>query len=220
VSFLNTVIEFEGPVVNVRPRYWAAHKAAVTAVGYEGPPESEFWRLLRTASPDGMMVQYGKSHQVAEYARLRGQKIDSTELMAMDEAQDKADENLRVLKALGTCHLVTLCENREGMNATLDRLNIWMHFDQKRVLPQDRERRVQALRELKAGHRSNMAVVGSVPMAYAAGEAGFCTVGLRTGLAVPKLLQQVGVDVFYDNLDELTDAISRRDPDLIRIGLL
>jgi len=220
MSFLNTIIEFEGPVVNVRPRYWAAHKVAITAVKFEGPSEDEFWRLTRTAAPDGMMVRYGKPHHVAEYTRLRNEQLNTSELMALDEPQAKAAENLRVLKSLGVCHLVTLCQNRDGINTTLNRLDLWIHFDQKRALPEDRDRRVAALKELTIGQRNNLAVVGSVPMAYAAAEAGFCLVGLRTGLAVPKLLQQVGVDVFYDNLDELTDAIGRRDADLVRFGIL
>lgn len=219
MSFLNTIIEFEGPVVNVRPRYWAAHREAIQAVNFQGPTEDEFWRLLRTGSPDGMMVKYGKEHHVKEYARLRNERVDATDLMALDELQPDAKENLRVLKSMGACHLVTLCRNRDGMNATLNRLDVWMYFDQKRVLPEDRDRRVAALKELMGSQRT-LAVVSTVPMAFAAEEAGCRTVGLRNGLAFPKRLQQVGVDVFYDNLDALTDAISRRDPDLQRIGIL
>jgi len=219
LSFLNTIVEFEGPVVDVRPRYWSAHKSAVTAINFEGPPPDEFWRLVRTGATDGMMVRYGKSHHIAEYTRLRDEARDGTELMKLDEAQPKAADNLRVLKGMGVCHLVTHCQNREGINATLNRLDLWMYFDQKRVLPADRDRRVQALREVIGGHRVTLAVVGTVPMAYAAGEAGCRVVGVRTGLAVPKLLQQVGVDVFYDSLDDLTDALASRDPDLQRIGI-
>jgi hypothetical protein len=33
------------------------------------------------------------------------------------------------------------------------------------------------------------------------------------------VLRQVGVDVFYADLDALTDAITKRDPDLERIGI-
>jgi len=56
-------------------------------------------------------------------------------------------------------------------------------------------------------------------MAYAAGEAGCRTVGLKNGPAVPKLLRQVGVDVLFESLDELTDALSSHHPDLQRIGV-
>lgn len=206
-------------MVDVRPRYWAAHQQAIKPVGFQGPPPDEFWRLVRTASPDSMFVRHGKPAQVAEYTRLRNLHIDSTELMVLDEPQQGLPENLRVLKELGTCHLVTLCRNRDGINATLNRLDIWMYFDQKRVLPDDRDRRVAALRELAGSLRSTLVLAGTVPLAYAAGEAGCRVVGLRNGPAVPKLLRQVGVDVFYDNLDQLTDAMTRRDPELQRIGL-
>ena len=56
-------------------------------------------------------------------------------------------------------------------------------------------------------------------MAYAAGEAGCLVVGVRCGQAFPRALQQVGVDLVYDHLGELTEALSRRDPQLQRIGL-
>ncbi|MGQ9649363.1 MAG: HAD family hydrolase [Phycisphaerae bacterium] len=219
MTFLNTIIEYEGPVVDVEPRYWAAHQAAIQAVGFQGPPRSEFWRLWRTGATDSQFVRFGRSQKVADYARIRSEKIDSTALMALDQAWPKVTESLRLLKQMGSCHLVSLCRNREGLNATLDRLDIWMHFESKQCLPEDRDRRVEALGKLAGGMRVTLAVVGTVPMAYAAGEAGCRTVGLKNGPAVPKLLRQVGVDVFFESLDELTDALSSRHPDLQRIGV-
>lgn len=218
MSFLNAIIEFEGPIVDVRPRYWAAHQKAAEAVNCSGPQPDEFWRLVRTGSADATMVPRGKPAQVAEYTRLRDELLESGELMALDELQPQVVENLRVLKPMGASHLVTLSQNRDGVNATLDRLDVWMYFDQKRSLPVDRERRVQTLREM-AGSQRTLAVVGSVPMAYAAGEAGCRVIGVRGGTAFPKRLQQVGVDVVYDGLEELTDALSRRAPELHKIGL-
>lgn len=219
MNFLNTILEFEGPVIDVRPRCWAAHREAVAAVGFEGPPESEFWRLLRMGIPDGQLIRYGKDRHVREYAKIRDERVEATDLMALDELQPGATENLRVLKKLGACHLVTLSRNRDGINATLDRLDVWMHFDQKRALPEDRDRRVEAMKEIVGGQRSTLAVVGTVPMAYIANEAGCRVVGIRNGPAFPKRLRQVGVDVFYNDLEELTEAVTTRDPDLQRIGL-
>lgn len=219
MSFLNTIIEYEGPVVDVRPRYWAAHKEAVTAVGFDGPTENEFWRLFRTGAADSVMVRYGKDRHAVEYGRLRDERIHSTELMDLDEPQPGLAENLRVLKQMGACHLVTTCSNREGINATLDRLDVWIHFEQKRVLPENRDRRVDALKELAGPHRATLAVAGTVPFAYAAGEAGCRVVGLESGPTVPKLMRQVGVDLFFESLDNLTEALVQHDPELRRIGL-
>ena len=77
-----------------------------------------------------------------------------------------------------------------------------------------------ALRDLAGSHRRTLAIAGTVPFAYAAGRAGCAVVGLKTGPAVPRLLRQVGVDLFFDSLDELTDALGARRLDLHRIGLL
>lgn len=219
MSYLNTIIEWEGPVVDVRPRYWAAHEAAIRAIGFQGPTADEFWRLHRTGAAIGMMVPGGKAHHVTEYTRVRNEKIDSTELMALDELQPKAIENLKILKGMGTCHLASLCQNREGINAALNRLDVWIYFEHKRSLPTDSDRRTAVLREMTGGQRT-LAVAGSVAFAFAAGEAGCRVVGIKNGPTFPKFLRQVGVDVFYDDLDQLTDAYSRRDPDLQRIGIL
>lgn len=219
MAFLNTIVEFEGPVVDVEPRCWAAHQAAVRAVGFQGPPQAEFWRLWRTGAADAQFVRFGRPQKAGDYARIRAEQIDTTELMALDQAGPKTPENLRLLKQMGSCHLVSLSRNRDGLNATLDRLDIWMHFESKQCLPENRDRRVEALRRLAGGYRVTLAIVGTVPMAYAAGEAGCRTVGLKNGPAVPKLLRQVGVDVFFESLDELTDALISRHPDLLRIGV-
>jgi phosphoglycolate phosphatase-like HAD superfamily hydrolase len=219
MAFLNTLVEFEGVVVNVRARYWAAHCEALAATGLRGPTADEFWRLVRIGAPDGQFVPHAKPAQVIEYKRARDARIDAGDLMQLDEAQPEAGPNLRLLKSLGSSHLVTLSRNRDGINATLDRLEVWMHFDQKRALPQDRDRRVETLRELVGAQRT-LAVVGTLPMAYAAGEAGCRVVALRTGLAFPKQFQQMGVDVIYDDLEQLTEALTRRAPELQKIGVL
>jgi len=220
MSFLNTIIELEGPIVNVRPRYWAAHQAAAAELGFDGVPDDEFWRLVRTGAADGMFLRHAKPAKVVEYARRRAELLESGQLMQLDAAQPAVHENLRVLKSLGNCHLVTLAQNREAVNATINRLELWLYFDQKRSLPSESDHRVAALKELAGLHRSSLVVTGSVPLAYAAGEAGCRVIGLRNGLAFPKFFQQVGVDVYYDDLEELSDALTRRAPELQKIGLL
>lgn len=216
---LTTIIEYEGPVGNVRPRYWAAHQRAIAATGFEGPPADEFWRLWRTGADDAQMVRFGKAGKVADYKRQRSDLIDSTELMAMDEPTTDAANQLRVLKGLGECHLVTLSRNIDGFKATLDRLDLWIWVNSRLSLPEHRERRVEAIRQLAGRQRSVLAVAGSVPFAYAASQAGCRVVGIKGGPTYPNRLRQVGVDLIYDSLDELTDALTQRDTELQRIGI-
>ena len=220
MSYFNTIVEWEGVVVDVRARYWAAHRAAVKTVGFDGPTEEEFWRLLKTGASDGQMVRFGRERKVTDYARVRDERLQGSELMETDELVPTARENLPVLKQLGGCHLVTLCPNIEGVNATLNRLDVWMHFDQKRALPADRERRKGILKDLAGGQRRTLVVAGTVPLAYAAAEAGLAVVGMKTGLAFPQRMRQVGVDLFFETLDGLTEAMTRHDPQLERLGVL
>ncbi|HSW44738.1 MAG TPA: hypothetical protein VLM89_04120 [Phycisphaerae bacterium] len=219
-GFLNTIIEYEGVVIDVRPRYWAAHRAALQAIGLAGPNQEDFWRLVRTGSPDSAFVRQGKPHHATDYVRVRDERINSTDLMVVDVAQEGAGTNLRVLKQMGACHLATLCENRAGINTTLDRLDLWIHFDRKVALPREPQRRMETILEMMGEHPSTLAVASSVPFAYAAGQAGARVVGMKTGIAFPKNLRQVGVNLFFDSLDELTDALSRHDETLQRIGLI
>ena len=219
MGFLTTIVEYEGVLANVRLRYWTAHQEAIAAIGWQGPTEAEWWRLVRTQASDGLMAPHAKTPQVHEYARRRDERIHAADLIALDEAWPNAAVDLKVLKDMGTCHLVSLCPNRDALNAALNRLDLWMYFDKKQVLPTDRDRRVQAIREIAASTRT-MALAGTVPFAYAANEAGCRVVGLTTGLAFPKQMRQVGVDVFYDSLDELTNALARHDPELERLGVI
>lgn len=219
MSFLTTIIEYDGVLVNLQPRYWAAHSQAVAAAGFQGPTQDEFWRLLRTGASDGQLVPYAKSAKVLEYAALRNRLLHGAELMELDEGWPDTAINLKVLKNMGTCHIASLCPNRDALNAALNRLDVWMYFDKKQVLPADSDRRIEALQQMSGGMRT-LAVAGTIPFAYAANEAGCRVVGMKTGLAFPKQFRQVGVDVCFDSLDGLTDALARRDPELQRIGVI
>lgn len=220
MAFLNTIVEFEGPVIDVQPRYWAAHRAAADAGRFTGPDPDEFWRLVKTDAPPGKFIPAARPAQLAEYLRIREEKFHSSELMALDQPQNNAAVSLKVLKQMGGCHMITAGRNREGINAVLNRDELWLQFDKKVLLPVDRDRRVEAIKELVGSYRQTVAVVSSVPVAYAAGEAGCLTIGVTSGPAYPKQLRQVGVDVFFDSLDALTDALGTRHPDLERLGLV
>ena len=219
MSFLTTIVEYEGVVANVRARYWAAHSEAVKAMGFRGPTADEFWRLLKTGASDGLMVPYAKTPKVLEYRKLRDERLNAADLIALDEVWPEAGPNLKIFKNMGTCHLVSLCFNREALNAALDRMDVWMHFDKKQMLPADGDRRVAVLREMMGGIRT-LAIAGSVPFAYAAGEAGCRVIGMKTGLAFPKQFQQVGVDLCFESLDALTEAMARHDPALQKLGVM
>lgn len=219
MGFLTTIVEYDGVLVNLRPRYWAAHQAAIAAVGFRGPTPDEFWRLVRTGASDGQLVPYAKTPKVLEYAAIRDERLNSPELIGLDEGWPDLATNLKVLKDMGTCHVASLCPSRDALNAALNRLDVWMYFDKKQMLPADSDRRVQALTEMAGGTRT-MAVAGTIPFAYAANEAGCRVIGMKTGLAFPKQFRQVGVDVCFDSLDELTDALARHDPELQRIGVV
>ncbi len=218
MNYLNTIAEYEGAVIDVMPRYWAAHQEAARAAGFEGPPHEEFVRLCRQGAAPGQMIPHAKAHHIQEYKRVWAERVDASDLMALDVAVEGAAANYRILKSMGNCHLATYCRNRDGINATLDRLNLWMHFDRKTVLPEEPRRRVDALREM-AGSHVTLAIAGTVPFAYAASEAGCRVVALNRGPAFPRRLRQVGVDVFFESLDELTEALSRGREDLRRIGI-
>ena len=108
MAFLNTIIEFEGPVVEVRARWWAAHQEAIAATGFQGPSAEEFWRLVRTGATDAAIIRFGKHRHAEDYARIRDERRDSLDLMALDELQPDAAVNLRVLQQLGNAVCLSL----------------------------------------------------------------------------------------------------------------
>lgn len=220
MGFLNVIVELEGPVLDIRPRYWAAHRAAADAGRFTGPAPDEFWRLVKTGAQPGQFIPAARPAQVAEYQRLQEAGFHSNELINLDEPQPKAVVSLKVLKQMGACHLISSGRNREGINAVLNRHELWLYFDKKVLLPADSDRRVTAIRELVGENRQTLAIVSSVPVAFAASEAGCLMIGVTSGPAYPKQLRQVGVDVCFDSLDALTDALGTHHPDLQRLGLI
>ena len=67
-------MEFEGPVINVRPRYFSAHKKAVTEVGFDGPVEEVGFRSTRIRTLDGHVVSVPNSKIANEMVENIGKR--------------------------------------------------------------------------------------------------------------------------------------------------
>ena len=214
MSSFNMIFQWEGVVVDVRPRYWQAHQQAVAAVALTGPPENEYWRLFRSGASDRQLVPHAKPLRLEEYNQRRQELLASASLLALDKPQPGAAQSLGQLKRMGSCRLATLEGDRRELETAVGRLQLGDCFDRTEVLPEDRNQREALLRKLAEGSRTTLAVAGTIPFAYAADQAGCCVVGFKSGLTYPKFMHQVGVDLIFGSWEELTDALGQHDPQL------
>jgi phosphoglycolate phosphatase-like HAD superfamily hydrolase len=212
------LIDMDGPLVDIRPRLYALHKELIGETGLAPRPPEEFWQMIRRGEPlDRHLGQARPAHRDA-YGRSFVERCEREDLLALDTMQPEVAQNLRVLKDMGVCHLITLRLNRQGAQQALDRCDICHFFDQLRVLSQVRSARIEQLKELAGGDPKTMVVTSSDSILIAARECSLFTVGIGNGPATPQRLRQAGADFVAKDLSELVDHLRPLSEAIRRAG--
>ena len=66
---MKIILEFDGPVFDPAPVYYAAHQAASGDVGWSRLDQATFWRLLRTKGRQADFLPGAKPVKIAEYQK-------------------------------------------------------------------------------------------------------------------------------------------------------
>ncbi len=212
------IIELDGAVVDIRQRYYQAHRLAQNELGLASRTPDEFWRLFRKGAPPIEIVRPHRIAQVDDYARRFAELIVRDDLLALDRPQADAATSLAALGALGICCLVVRRPRRAAVQELLDRHELWRFFRTMRMMPPEQERRAMQFAELAQGDGRALAIVASDSMALSARQAGLITIGVAAGACTPKRLQQAGADLNVASLSELVEIIRDPPDSLIRAG--
>lgn len=216
---LATIIEVDGPLLDVAPVQYAAHQAAARTVGWSSLDQGTFWRLMRTKGREAIFLPGARPAKLTEY------QTRFTEALETDSVWDpcKCHAGIEaVSKNLGGCcktFYVTLGSNSGARLAVLRRGRF--AGDPLEVLPlsSDPRRRPAELKLLIAGCSHSIVVASSDSLIRAAGSAELLSAGISSGPCTPARLQQAGADVVYDSIAAFAAALAERSPDLIRAGL-
>lgn len=114
------IIDLDGPILNVVPRYWAAHEEALVATGAKPLVANvhEFWSAKRRAEP-----VVAPEHATA-YTSLLQAIIERDDLLRLDRLQPASLVALGVLAARSPTVVLSLRTNQPGALAAVERLGI------------------------------------------------------------------------------------------------
>lgn len=218
VDGMQFLIELDGPVVDVRPRYYRAHRLVQGELGLASRDADEFWRLVRKGAGAAEIVRPHRPGQLEAYAQRFEAALLSDSLIELDVLQEDAVIHVSALSEVAPCSLVSVRPDRQGIQRLLDRYELWRHFRVLRLLSQDRSVRMSQLTEWIGQADQTVAAVASETMVLSAREAGAVVVGMANGACTPRRLRQAGADVVLADLGELLEAVRQSSDELIRAG--
>lgn len=214
------IIEFDGPVFDPAPVYYAAHQAAVAEVGWSRLDQATFWRLLRTKGRQADLLPGAKPVKIADYEKRFNAHLESDALVASYQPQPDTRDALLQLAHAGTCCLITMGSNVAGRRTVLEKHGLAGILEQFDGLEADPRLRPAELRRLGEADPRTLVVAASDALIRSAGEAGVLGVGIAVGPCSVARLHQAGAGVVYKALHELSASIRDGAADLVQAGLL
>ncbi len=218
VKGMQFLIELDGPVVDIRPRYYRAHRLVQGELGLASRDADEFWRLVRKGAGAAEIVRPHRSGQLAAYAQRFEAALLSDSLLELDVPQKDVVIHVSGLREVAPCSLVSVRPDRQATQRLLDRHELWRHFRILRLLSQDRSVRMSQLTDWVRQSDQTVAAVASETMVLSAREAGAVVVGVANGASTPRRLRQAGADMVVADLGELVEAVQQSSDELIRAG--
>lgn len=218
---MNFVIDCDGPIIDVRPVYYAAFRLVVAELGWSCLDEATYWRLLRSKGREANLLPGAKPIKHANLHERFAEVVESPEIANAGQPHGgrAMTKTIQALARHGRCAVVTLGTNVETRRKMLDRYNIGSLLACIERLSEDPRRRPAELTALAGGDRHTIVAAASDAIIRAAREANLFALGISTGPCSAARLHQAGADVVYSALDELTASLAKGTPDLIAAGL-
>ena len=214
------IIEFDGPVFDPAPVYYAAHQAAAAEVGWSQLDRATFWRLARTKGRQADLLPGAKPVKIAEYQKRFDAHLESDASIALYGPHRDVRGPLTQLARAGTCSLITAGANLAGRRAALAKHVFRGLFTRVDGLEADPRRRPAQIRGFGEGDPRTLVVAATDSLIRSASEAGVVTVGIAAGSCSVARLHQGGAGVVYKALHELSASLLNGAPDLVQAGLL
>ena len=214
------IIEFDGPLVELRRVYHEVHREIAAGVGWSARDEATFWRLTRTKGRDANLLPGARPIKLEEYHRRFDGRLEDDAIIGQYAPHANIKGVLNDLMKYGTCHLITLGANVAARIRVLDSAGLTRRFTGGTALNPDPRRRPAELRALAENDPRTVVAASSAPAIRAAGQVDLFAVGIGSGASTPARLHQAGADIVYPDLAGLHASLACGAGDLIRAGLL
>jgi predicted dehydrogenase/phosphoglycolate phosphatase-like HAD superfamily hydrolase len=215
------LVDLDGPILDVREKYFAVYEAFLRARG--GPPplsKERFWSLKRLgASGTRILAENGAGgrQEAAELDRVMREEIETEPYLALDTLQPGVPGALARLKAAGfRLVLVSLRKRRDGVLWQLDRFGLSALFEDVLVgegnLGLVGEKRDLVRNSLGGQLGPADMLVGDTELDVAVARAlGVRAIAVSSGLREEPLLRAANPDVIADSLEAAVDLALREE---------
>ncbi len=202
------VLDLDGTVLDVAPRYRRLHRDVVARHGGVPLDPAEYWRAKRDAVPEPEILARaglgGAAAAAAETARQRA--LEERRYLRLDRPWPWTEAALDALGLLAPLVLVTLRRHADRLAWQLERLALHGRFARLVSGPGDGtpECKARLLREAGAADVRDAVVVGDTEVDVASGRAvGALTVALGCGIRSPARLAACRPDLLLDDLGQV-----------------
>ncbi len=207
-------LDLDGPILDVRERYYAVHQALVGSAASRLSLDA-FWDLKRDQTPiRDLLTQCGMPAEAAgSYSLGWRDQIEAECWLELDRIFDGIDVLLRHWQASHRLILVTLRQRPDLVRNQLDRLKLTPRFETiLTTTPMEGpgwESKAKLIRS-HSGFRQGAWVVGDTEIDIRAGKlVGLKTVGVLTGIRNRRRLEAENPDVVMDRLADLSRLLDQ-----------
>lgn len=213
------LIELDGPVLDIAPVMYAAHRIATAEVGWSTLDQATFWRLTRTGGSEANLLPGARPAKTSAYAARFAEVVEQDEVIATATAQPGVADDLRGLASLGPLVGLTLGSNLEARRQVLHRTGLKHSWQRIEVLSADPRRRPAELLVLAESDPSAIVLSASDALLRSGDAAGVFGVGLSCGSCTAARLHRAGARLVFQGLTQFLNELRAGGPELVRHGL-
>ncbi len=205
----NIFFDLDGPILEVRERYYRVYREFVIGKGGIPLPIDEYWENKRNNVSLDALLKLSKCERVdaAEFKRHLAIYREDPSFLKFDKLQPEIITILSRLSQNYTLYLITLRRKKENLLRQLEELGILRYF--KEVLtttPTTEDKWSHKAELLKKNHLQDQAgiIIGDTPTEIIAGKkTGLTTIAVSNGIRTEEILLQAGPHLIIDSVKEI-----------------
>ncbi len=206
---VNVYVDWDGPIVDVRERYYQAHRDVAVRYGLPEMEPEHYWAQKRLRLGPGEILGHGVTDEVAQqYEAERRELIEAEQFLQYNTLQPGVTVALAALAARFDVVVVSLRNYPDRLQAEVDRLGVRRYV--KAVLARSDNSGTFDVKVnlVRAYSGSGVAFIGDTELDMRAGQVlGLHTIAVTNGIRTEALLSAAGADDVVDNIQAATTLV-------------
>lgn len=205
----NIFFDLDGPLLDVRERYYFVYKQFVTGQGGIPLSMEQYWDLKKSNASLEKLLLLSRCDGVkaAEFKRHLSAHREELSSLTLDRLQPKVKEILGYLSQHYVLYLITLRRNKENLFRQLEELGILAYFKEVLTMAPTTDKKwkhkVDLLTEHSLHDQAGM-IIGDTPTEILAGKkTGLTTIAVSNGIRSEGLLQKAEPHLLLNSAEEL-----------------